>query len=178
MTPLSPAVISKLPIGLLGFFGIKNGGEYPRSIVPTIAPTLELAGILAANYNENISVPCIAALGFVTGNVLATGLPAVVPAGELWLVTEFSVNAFTGVGDSMTFAAEVRGTQNGSASVWHRSASPEYTQGASLNRVLPGRHDPFWLNAGDTIGAWFSAATNASGTAQASMQIKLTRFPA
>jgi hypothetical protein len=174
---LSPAVISKLPIGLLGFFGIKNGGQYPQSIVPTIAPTLELAGILAANYNENFSVPCIAALGFVTGNILATGLPAVVPAGELWLVTEFSLNSFTGVGDSMTWAAEARGTQNGSASVWHRSMSPEYSQAASLNRVLAGRHAPLWLQPGDTLGCWFSAATNASGTAQVSLQVKVTRFP-
>jgi hypothetical protein len=174
---LTPAVISKVPAGLLGFFGIKNGGQYPQSIVPTIAPTLDLSGILAANYNENFAVPCVAALGFVTANILASGLPAVVPSGELWLVTALSVQSFTGVGDSMTYSIEIRGTQNGSASAWHRALSPEYTQGASLTRTLIGTLDPVWLQPGDTLGCWFSAATNASGTAQASLQVKASRFP-
>lgn len=175
---LTPAVVSKVPAGLLGFFGIKNGGQYPQSVVPTIAPTLELAGILVANYNENISVPLIAALGFVTGNVLATGLPAVVPASELWYVSALSIQSFTGAGDSMTYSVEIRNSQAGSASQWHRCVSPEYSQAANLNRILPGLAlDGFWMQPGDTVGAWFSAATNASGTAQASVQIKLTRFP-
>ena len=176
MTTLSPAVVSKVPAGLLGFFGIKNGGQYPQSVVPTIAPVLDLAGILAANYNENFSVPCIAALGFVTGNVLATGLPAVVPASELWWVSALSQNSFTGVGDAMTWSVEARGTQAGSASVWHRCLSNEFTQAASLNRILPAEGG-VWLQPGDTIGCWFSAATNASGNAQVSIQLKVTRFP-
>ncbi|HEY3496419.1 MAG TPA: hypothetical protein VGK73_17085, partial [Polyangiaceae bacterium] len=111
MTPLSPAVLSKLPLGLLGFFGIKNGGQYPQSLGQTVLPTLELGKMLAANYNENFSVPCVAALGFVTGNVLATGLPAVVPGSELWWVNCISQNSFTGAGDSMTWSVEARGTQ-------------------------------------------------------------------
>lgn len=176
--PLTPAVISKLPLGLLGFFGIKNGGQYPQSIVPAIAPTLDMSGILAANYHENIAVPVLAAIGFQTANILASGLPAVVPPAELWWLSEIAVNSFTGAGDTITYSLEARNTQNGSASVWHRVLSPEYTQGASLNRMLQGnRPDGVWLSPGDTLGAWFSVATNASGTATASIQAKLTRFP-
>lgn len=174
---LTPAVISKLPLGLLGFFGIKNGGQYPQSIVPTIAPTLEMGGILAANYNENVSVPCIAALGFVTGNILASGIAAVVPASELWWVSALSFQSFTGAGDAMTYSVELRGTQAGSASQWHRALSGEFTQAANLNRILPGVHtEGFWAQPGDTFGVWFSAATNASGNAQVSLQLKLSRF--
>lgn len=178
MTPLTPAVVSKLPLGLLGFFGIKNGGQYPQSLVPTIAPTLDMAGILVANYNENLSVPVAAAIGFQTANILASGLPAIVPASELWWVSALSVQSFTGVGDSMTYSVELRGTQAGSASQWHRALSAEITQAASLNRLLPGVHvGGFWAQPGDTFGCWFSAATNASGTATASIQLKVTRFP-
>lgn len=178
MTPLSPAVISKLPIGLLGFFGIKNGGQYPQSIVPAIQPTLELAGILAANYNESITVAPIAALGFVTANIGASGLPAVVPAAELWWVSSLSAFAFTGVGDSITGTVEVRGLQSGSASVWHRAVTSEFTQGASLSKLHPTTApEGFWMQPGDTVGVWFSAVTNASGTAQVSVQLRITRFP-
>jgi hypothetical protein len=177
---LSPAVISKLPIGLLGFFGIKNGGQYPQSIVAAIQPTLELGPILAANYNEMLAVSPIAALGFVTGNFVASGLAAVVPASELWWVSSISLQAFTGAGDSMTGAAEIRNTQTGSASVWHRAVSPEFTQGANLTRTLPCALDTtgFWAQPGDTFGFWYSAVTNASGNAQTSLQLRVTRFPA
>jgi hypothetical protein len=178
VSALSPAVISKLPIGLLGFFGIKNGGQYPQSIVPAIQPTLELGPILAANYNESIAVPCTAALGFVTGNILASGLAAVVPASELWWVSAVSVQTFTGAGDSFTGALELRAQQTGGASVWHRALSPEYTQGASLTRTLPGSQpDGFWAQPGDTFGVWYSAVTNATGTATMSVQLRITRFP-
>jgi hypothetical protein len=178
VTPLSPAVISKLPIGLLGFFGIKNGGQYPSSIGQVIEPNLDLGGILAANYNEKLAVSPIAALGFVTGNFLASGLPAVVPAAELWWVSACSLQTFTGVGDSFTGALELRANQTGGASVWHRALSAEFTQGASLTRTLPGIHtDGFWAGPGDTFGIWYSAVTNASGTAQTSVQLQITRFP-
>lgn len=175
---LTPAVLSKLPLGLLGFFGIKNGGKYPQYIVPEIQPTLELADILAVNYNEMVAIPCLAALGFVTGNILATGLPAVVPASEVWFVSSLTVLTFTGVGDSMTGTVEVRNTQTGSASAWHRALTMEFTQAASLTKLHPSvMTDGFWAQPGDTFGTHFSAFVNASGTATASIQAKFTRFP-
>lgn len=178
MTPLTPAVISKLPLGLLGFFGIKNGGQYPQTIDPVITPSLELGAMLAANYNEMIAVPCLAALGFVTGNILATGLPAVVPSSELWWCSNVSVFAFTGVGDSMTATVELRNTQTSSASAWHRALTNEFTQAASLSKLHPGVvTDGFWMQPGDTFGTHFSAMVNASGTATSSIQAKITRFP-
>lgn len=178
MTPLTPAVISKLPLGLLGFFGIKNGGQYPQTIAEVIAPTLEMDGMLAANYRELIAVSPIAALGFVTANIGASGLPAVVPASELWWVQAVSVLAFTGAGDSFTGTIELRNTQSGSASQWHRALSSPITQGANLSTLHPGTHvDGFWASPGDTFGIWYAAATNASGTAQMSINLSLTRFP-
>ena len=175
---LTPAVISKLPLGLLGFFGIKNGGQYPQSIIPTIGPTLEMAGILTANYNEMVTVAPIAALGFVTANLGGGAVPAVVPAGELWFVSACSVFAFTGAGDTITGTAEVRNNQTGLASVWHRAITSEFTQGASLSKLHPGILPAgFWAQPGDTFGFWYSAVTNASGTAQSSLQLRISRFP-
>ena len=176
MNGLTPAVISKLPLGLLGFFGIKNGGQYPQSINPTIAPTLDMAPILSANYRELVFVAPIAALGFVTANLNGGALPGAVPAGELWYVQAASVFAFTGVGDAITGTLEVRNSTTGLASAWHRALSSVITVGASTTQLHPGISD-VWLTPGDTIGFWYSAATNASGTAQMSAQLAINRFP-
>lgn len=178
MTPLTPAVISKLPLGLLGFFGIKNGGQYPQSIGEVIVPTLGMADMLAANYRELVTVAPIAALGFVTANLSGGAVPAVVPAGELWWVSAVSVFSFTGAGDSISGSLEVRNNQTGSPSVWHRALSPLITQAASITALHPGTHiDGLWLSPGDTIGFWYAAVTNATGTAQMSAQLAITRFP-
>ena len=177
MTPLTPAVISKLPLGLLGFFGIKNGGQYPQSIVPDIQPVLDLADQLAANYRELVFVAPIAALGFVTANLNGSAAtPGAVPAGELWFVQAASVFAFTGVGDSFTGTLEVRNSTTGLASAWHRALSNTITLAASTTQLHPGISG-VWLSPGDTIGFWYSAATNASGTAQMSAQLSIVRFP-
>lgn len=176
MTPLTPAVISKLPLGLLGFFGIKNGGQYPQTLGDTILPTLDMAPVLAANYRELVFVAPIAALGFVTANLNGGALPGAVPAGELWFVQAASVFAFTGVGDSFTGTLEVRNSTTGLASAWHRALSSPITLAASTTQLHPGISG-VWLSPGDTIGFWYSASTNASGTAQMSAQLAIVRFP-
>jgi hypothetical protein len=71
--------INRLPLGLLGFLGIKNGGRYPQELSDTLAPTWDLSDIyLNANAENRVDVLAIAALGsqaFFT-----------VPAGEAWYV--------------------------------------------------------------------------------------------
>jgi hypothetical protein len=174
---LVPRGLSKLPLGLLGFFGIKNGGDYPQAVRADIQPVLDLAQMFAINYRELLSYAPVAALGFVSANSV-TGVSPTVPAGEVWFISAVSVQTFTGVGDSITGSVELRGQQSGGASNWHRALSAEFTQGASLTRTLPGIHtDGLWAAPGDTIGVWYSAVTNASGTATASVQLAITRFP-
>lgn len=175
--PLSPAVISKLPLGLLGFFGIKNGGQYPQSLGGEIAPTIDLWEILAANYNERFAASAIAAANFQP--VLLSGVPLVVPPAELWFVSAVSINGFTGVGDSFTATAVARGNQTGSASKWPRAISNMITQGASLNVMHPGwlGNGIPWFGPGDDFGVQYSAFVNASGTAQVGIDLQITRFP-
>ena len=178
-TTLSAAVISRLPLGLLGFFGIKNGGQYPQTIGNVILPQLEMQGILHANYHENLGSTTgaggITALGFKQLNDTVTGLPLIVPASELWFVGCVTAVVFTGVGDSFTGTLMVRATQAGSASAWNRAVSDEITAVASQGRNLPAQRD-FWLAPGDQIGAHISAFVNASGTAQLAWNFELTRY--
>lgn len=176
---LTPAVISKLPLGLLGFFGIKNGGQYPQSLGNVILPQLDMAGILNANYHENLGSTTGAggftATGFKQLLDTVTAAAIVVPASELWYVSDVTAFAFTGAGDSFTATLAVRGTQAGSASNWHRAVSPEVTAVASQSRLIMGASG-FWLAPGDQIGAWVTAFVNATGNAQMSWNFSITRF--
>lgn len=171
---LTPAVVSKLPLGLLGFFGIKNGGQYPQSIAPQFMPTLELMGLLGANYHENVgSAPLVpSVVGFNQTTIT-------VPASEIWLVHSISAFEFTGPGDSYTEGSLVaRSTQTGTGSNFHRALSDTFSMPAgNASRVSPGRPGPFWLAPGDQVGAFFLGIVNASTTCQMSPQIEFTRFP-
>lgn len=175
---LTPAVLSKLPLGLLGFFGIKNGGQYPQTLLAHIQPVLEQLPLLCVNYHENIVGNLIAAgLGFQQQNAVVGGLPLIVPPGEIWRVNHFTSGPFTGAGDSITFTAGVQSRQNGSASAWNLAIAGPFTQGASLSQVLPNNYGPFWVGPGDIFGYWVSALVNASGTTQVTSNVSITRFP-
>lgn len=180
---LTPAVISKLPLGLLGFFGIKNGGQYPQSLAPFIQPTMRMEGILQANYHDNVGSTTgaggITATGFkqLLDTLPGSGLPLIVPAGELWFVKDVTAVAFTGAGDSFTGSLVVRNTQTGVGSNFHRAVSAEIVQAASQFRQLPGVLTDFWLQPGDQIGAWITAFVNASTTASLGWNFQRTVFP-
>ena len=176
---LTPPVISKLPLGLLGFFGIKNGGEYPQTLGHSISPTFDQLELLAINYRELLAMSVVpAGLGFTAQVNLTLGITAVVPSNEVWLLNTYSVNLFTGAGDSITCSTEIRNFQSATASNWHRAMSDQLTQGASLNtmRQCAITGTP-WLAPGDQFGVWVSALTNASGNVTVSSNVSVTKFP-
>jgi hypothetical protein len=178
-TRLTPAVLSKLPLGLLGFFGIKNGGQYPQTLGQTISPDIDVMDLLAVNYRELLAMSVTpAGLGFTQQVNLSTALAGGVPTNEVWLINAYSVNLFTGAGDSITCSTEVRNFQSGMASNWHRAMSDQFTQGAGLNtmRQCAISGSP-WLAPGDIFGVWVSALVNASGTVTVSSNISVTKFP-
>lgn len=43
-----PANLNRQPVGLLEFFAIKNGGEYPQQLSTTLQPTLDLEELYEA----------------------------------------------------------------------------------------------------------------------------------
>lgn len=72
--------INRLPQGLLGFLGIKNGGRYPQEIADVLAPVWDLADLyLNTNSETRADVLAIAAIG---SQAFWT-----VPNGECWYVT-------------------------------------------------------------------------------------------
>lgn len=170
--------LSKLPLGLLGFFGVKNGGDYPQEIGRVIQTEFDIVGLLSAAYLERYVVQAAPALGTTQGTFTVGGLPAAVPSTETWALFCASFGLFTGVGDSVTAGPAIKNSQFGSASSWTRMLRDPITQGASLNTIYATNvaGQPLWLSPGDQFGFNCSAFVNASATSLLTLQIGIVRF--
>lgn len=171
--------MSKLPLGLLGFFGIKNGGAYPQQLGNVLVPQMDLIDLLAVNYRENrVFQANTIATGFLGALDAVTVLPAVVPNGEVWYLSAWSAAVFTGVGDAISASLVVRSLQSGSANGTTRALSPLITQAASLTtEQLCPNGGTRWFYPGDTFGAFVSSITSATGNINCALHVNLTRFP-
>lgn len=172
--------LSKLPLGLLGFFGIKNGGEYPQAIGNTIIPQLDMAGLLQAAYIERfVGSYTLAATGFQAATYVAGGTGTVqVPQSETWALVASSFNIFTGAGDAFLGSPCIKSTQFGSSSNWIRLLRDPTNQAASLNTMNTTivQALPLWMSPGDVLGFNVQTFTNASTTAQVTQHFGILRF--
>lgn len=90
--------INRLPLGILGFLGIKNGGRYPQDLADTLAPVWDFSALyLYGNSEVSTSLQAIAAIGsqaYVT-----------VPNGEAWFILQQSAGCDTlGAGQTIEIA--------------------------------------------------------------------------
>jgi hypothetical protein len=94
---LGPPPINVLPIGLLDFFGIKNGGRYPQELVDRLQGSFDLTQWYMEAQVENFTFSrqtffvASASAGFVpipvtTPTDLADGTNLFVPSNQLWIV--------------------------------------------------------------------------------------------
>lgn len=174
---LTPPVMSKLPIGLLGFLGIKNGGQYPQTLGNVLLPQIELLDMIASNYRvPSIFVSNPVAIGFTPQTLNAVAV--VVPPGELWYLMSASVSVFTGVGDSITCSSVIRSPQTASAGTSNRVMSPIITQAANLSTHHPGiLVGGRWLCPGDAMNTHVSAIVSATGNITVTFHTHLAVFP-
>jgi len=125
------ASINKLPFGLLGFLGLKNGGQNPSDLSNILSPVIDLADLYYGTNKQLFRVQAnVTAIGF---NALAT-----VPNDEVWYVigAACNSNAVLGAGVSL------RGAMAYAA-----------IDGAAFNVVPLGEY------ASMTVGeVWYSAA--------------------
>ena len=173
---LTPAVLSKLPLGLLGFFGIKNGGQYPQYLQNNIQPDLDMLEILAANYGENIAgaaspvaVGAAAAIGVVSGAAI------VVPSAEIWLVSKLGLVCNTGAAVTGTYSLLLQNLQTNSASLWHVPLSGRDSIIASTTQYTPCSPQLFWMRPQDALVFYVSVV--AGGALNLSTSFRITRFP-
>lgn len=174
--PLSPAVISKLPQGLLGFFGIKNGGQYPQTIGNVIVPTLGMWDMITSNYFENVWGYFGAnTVGFHQINDAVTGVPIQVPNSELWYVHALSLHVIAGVGETANYSCAIRSTQTGTANPWYRAITDRVAIAASTTQLTRGEEFPIWASAGDQFGIFID--TPVGGTIDYGVHFRISRLP-
>jgi hypothetical protein len=163
-TPLTPPVMSRLPLGLLGFLGVKNGGVYPQFLQNTVQSTWDLLELIAANHSkdETLTVP-ITALNL---NVVAAGVPTV-PQGEVWYVSQVGGLLTTAVGDTVTAAV-----------VADQYFLTDYAQLAASqqNHWRQNARVPCFLPPGTFIGVMVDAIGGAP-LPDATIIMRVARFP-
>jgi len=134
--------INKLPLGLLGFLGIKNGGRYPQELASVLAPTWDLSSLyLNANAENRVDVVAIAALGsqaFFT-----------VPTGEAWMVLLASAATGT-LGAGVTIELGLQTTD--AAALVTIATSPMSGARTVGARCAINLADPIFLGPGSTFG--------------------------
>jgi len=99
MNGYAPPPINRLPLGLLSFLGIKNGGRNPQFLGEQLSPTFDLVAWYLQSNSRSLSL---------NGNVTAVGFNSAwwtVPVGETWAVLSTMVNsqAALGAGQSVGF---------------------------------------------------------------------------
>lgn len=144
-----PPPLTAIPKGLLGFLGIKNGGQYPQNLVNVLSPTWDLRDHYVESYAaEFLQGPINLAAGTTSGDLSFGTTIGFVPQTELAYVTDYSarcdlagLGAVTGtpavfknglafgVGPTITFAA-------GSLASWRADRPFWMTPGAALGVIV------------------------------------------
>jgi len=95
--------LSSFPLGLLSLFGVKQQGQYPRTLIDSIQPTMDMLEFVACTNADDMELSDIVQLngaGTGSGGRYTTGL--YVPDNEVWLLTDFSVTgAVRGTGGTI-----------------------------------------------------------------------------
>jgi len=143
LTPLSPPRLNKIPNGLLGFLGIKNGGHNPEELAPQLSAGFELFHWYTQTNREFFRTAInLTALGQTTFFT--------VPAGEWWYVLHASlVTSVLGAGQTLQAAIGFTDAP-GLRTIIVQNPPPSRTVG----QVFTCNASGFWVGPGDTIGPY------------------------
>lgn len=142
--------ISRIPTGLLGFLGIKNGGEYPQRLINLLSPTWDLASLyLNTNEIRFASVDAVIGTGY---NVVLQPNP-----GEVFVLHEASASYVNAAGEAISIGL-ARASQNNLTIV---NVTDLINIGASTGGIATLQYrSPLVIPAGENFGVF---ATNHVG---------------
>jgi hypothetical protein len=153
---LSLPAISKLPLGLLDFLGIKNFGRYPTSLADFIQPVWDmLEHTSAANLTGTAdTATALVGVNFNPGSGLV-----LVPQDELWYVPAYGSSAqfATAAGEALTAQFAMNATTNlgGSRILGERIVL------AASQRLRSNSEIAYFAPPGTIFGAWVDSLTGA-----------------
>lgn len=137
---------NRLPLALLGILDFPSQGRYPNAVEETIRTTVDILDIIAASNLE------------YAGNTSAHAAPgtqtvATVPAGEMWFVPLFGIEASAAAAEYITIQPSV---QHPSGAVAYRfgvgasvQSSPAGSGWAGTAKTNLNR--PVWVQPGDLL---------------------------
>lgn len=158
------SAINRLPIGLLGFLGIKNGGAYPRDLASVLAPTWDLAQLYEnANSENSATVVSMAALGYTSF--------VTVPTGETWHVLLASIATGT-LGAGVTIEFGIATTD--AAVLTTIAVTPMVGSRTAGARFAATLQDPIFLLPGSTIGV--NVTQLVAGPVNGTLAMRFARF--
>lgn len=124
--------INQLPRGILSLLGLQAGGKYPSRWGEQYDPVFDLLyWFVQANselLQQTIAPTVTSSAAYLAPSAL------VVPAGEIWAITQASVDVTTGAGDSMTCYPAVATSNADPMSMGGASA---FVFGASVRGLVP-----------------------------------------
>jgi len=141
--------LSGFPKGLLSLLGSNNFGTNPKELGETIAPVVDTTDYFALQ----LQVGAAAVAGAPAGgpNILFT-----VPAGEVWKVCVYSI--FVATGGAATVGAAYTSASIGGATHILGAGVP---LAINNSRWAVMSAEPFFLNAGESLGAYISELVGA-----------------
>jgi hypothetical protein len=137
---LTPATINRTPQGLLGFFGIKNGGENPQRFGTILQPVLDLGEWYRATNRiyarQSTNVAATGGLTYFT-----------VPQSEAWFINDasFVTNLLTA---GQTLAGAIAYVD---PSGLNQVLASEPLPAATVGITYTARASRFWLMPGESL---------------------------
>jgi len=160
---ISPPSINRVPQGLLGFLGIKNGGQYPSALSNTLAPTFDL-GECYANTNREYQTASIAV------NALGQTNFHTAPIGQYWWVQHASLFTAT-IGAGAAYAGVLCMIDaSGLVTTMLSTVTPAAGPGA----VYTSQARDFWLLPGESLGVYTTGLT--LGPINTGVSLSFARF--
>lgn len=180
---IGPPPLARYPEGLLDFFSIKNGGEFPQTLLPSLAPVLDLfdhytgtAALTTGNvFNLNAEV---ASRGrsitaeFDPVPLILGGSNLVVPTQEWWYIREANVDWFFNAADESTDAQLSIAPGGQAVILMPFGPLMGYTQGVAIDTRMGSRSlaRPQWVRPGSVI---FLAHAGITGAASVTFNVNL-----
>lgn len=143
MTPLSAPALNRIPRGLLGFLGIKNGGRNPDQLATFVQGEIALFDwYMATNRQYDRAVVSIAAGAWTTFFT--------VPQGQYWYVqhASFVTNILT-AGQTLETVIAIQ-----DAPGLRQFNLSEPLGSRTVGAVYAASARNFWLNPGEALGLY------------------------
>jgi hypothetical protein len=169
LTALTAPVISKLPLGLLDFLGIKSGGRYPDSLGNVLTPVWDMERFQEI-FDERTAFDVTTTIGVAALNFLPWNI--VVPQTELWLVKQINGFLQTDAAETVTASLAYVDSFN-----YINLASGVVSLAASQQRHIAGPiGDLGFLVGPGSIFGWMVDQVTTAANVVAQIQVRYVRF--